>query len=116
MRSLILCLLIGILAFSGGCSSMQTRADLDSSIAQIPIGAPLETDSAGKAAEGAQKGVTRVICRATSFGGTGFLHKSGVVITAAHVVTDCALGNIAITTASGQQLEWRRCPRTMSRT
>jgi S1-C subfamily serine protease len=104
MRYLILCLIIGILAFTGGCASTQTHAERDSSSAQIPLGVALETDSAGKAAEAAQKGVTRVTCLPTSFGGTGFLHKSGVVITAAHVVAGCTPGDLSLLTASGQKV------------
>lgn len=105
MRCITLCLLVSILAFSAGCSSTQTQAKLDGSSAQIPLGAPLETDSAGKAAEAAQQGVSRVICRPTAFGGTGFLHKSGVVITAAHVAAGCAPSDIVIVSASGHQVQ-----------
>jgi S1-C subfamily serine protease len=104
MRYITLCLIIGTFAFSGGCASTQTHVDNNSSIAQISIGAPLQTDSAGETAEVAQQGVTRVICRTTSFGGTGFLHKSGVVITAAHVIAGCTLPDLVIVTASGLQI------------
>lgn len=104
MSFIILCLVVGAFAFSGGCASTQTHVDRDSSMAQIPRSAPLQTDSAGKTAEAAQQGVTRVICRPTSFGGTGFLHKSGVVITAAHVVAGCTPSDVVIVTASGRQI------------
>lgn len=103
-RYIILCLVIGTLPFANGCGSIQAKAERDSAKARIPIGTPLETDSAGKAADAAHKAVTRVICRQTSFGGTGFLHKSGVVITAAHVVAGCALGDLFLFAASGQQI------------
>jgi hypothetical protein len=103
MRRLGLCLVIGVLGLGIGCSSIQTHVGHVPASTQIPLGSPLETDSAGKAAEVAQKGVTRVICRPTSFGGTGFLHKSGVIITAAHVVANCAPVDLLILTTSGQQ-------------
>ena len=103
MKCVAFCLGLVILGLAIGCSSVEKQAKLDPASAQISTGALLETDSAGKAAEAAQKGVTRVICRPTSFGGTGFLHKSGVVITAAHVVTGCAPGDLIILAASGQQ-------------
>src|SRR5271157_4531496 len=104
MHYMILWLVIGILAFGGGCSPTQPNAKVDSSSIQTTVGAPLETDSAGKAAEAAEKGVARVICRSTSFGGTGFLHRSGVIITAAHVVSGCATSDLLLVTASGQQI------------
>jgi S1-C subfamily serine protease len=103
MRYKTLWLVIGVLFF-GGCSSTQPSVKLDSSSAQIPIGAPLETDSPGKAADAAKNGVVLIICRPTSFGGTGFLHKSGVDITAAHVVAGCALGDLSIRTSSDEQM------------
>lgn len=104
MRRLTLCLMIVTLCLCTGCSSIQTHPEPVPANIQIPLGSPLETDSAGKAAEAAQKGVARVICRPTSFGGTGFLHKSGIIITAAHVVANCAPADLLILTAAGQQM------------
>jgi S1-C subfamily serine protease len=103
MRCVVYCLVVTVLGLVTWCTSIQTRAEPVPASAQVPLGSPVETDSTGKAAGAAQKGVTRVICRPTSFGGTGFLHKSGVVITAAHVVADCAQGDLIILAASGQQ-------------
>ena len=68
--------------------------------------APLSTDSAGKAANIAVSSVFRVMCHAkgnpssnfTSFG-TGFLHKSGLLVTAAHVSNGC--DRIAISLPDG---------------
>lgn len=55
----------------------------------IPIAAPLETDSAGTKSDVAIQSVMRVVCAKQDSMGTGFLHKSGKIITAAHVVKDC---------------------------
>lgn len=58
--------------------------------------APLQTDSAGSVGNAAASSVFRVLCHSKgnprpgfdSFG-TGFLHKSGLVLTAAHVTDIC---------------------------
>jgi S1-C subfamily serine protease len=55
----------------------------------INASAPLETNSsAAKSLEGVNS-VFRVVCTETKLGGTAFLHKSGDVITAAHVTEGC---------------------------
>jgi len=63
---------------------------------QIPTSAPVSTDSAGKAGGTAAASVVRVICFKERTGGTGFVHKSGYIITAAHVVSDCERSEIAV--------------------
>lgn len=55
----------------------------------ISTSAPLMTDSSAMTSQAALKSVFRVICNETTSYGTGFLHKSGNVITAAHVVDGC---------------------------
>ncbi len=57
----------------------------------IPVAAPIDTDSAGKAGDIATHSVVRLICVAGEQAsvGTGFLHKSGNIITADHVVRGC---------------------------
>lgn len=52
----------------------------------IKISAPVTTDLAGKTGQDALVSVIRVIVPTANSAGTGFLHKSGVVITAAHVI------------------------------
>ena len=52
----------------------------------VPVAAPIDTDSAGRGGDIATHSVVRVICLDNSSGGTGFLHKSGNIITANHVV------------------------------
>jgi S1-C subfamily serine protease len=56
----------------------------------IPVSAPIDTDSAGRAGDVATHSVLRLICVAQNNGGTGFLHKSGNILTADHVVRGCA--------------------------
>lgn len=55
----------------------------------IPVAAPIDTDSAGRGGDVAAQSVVRLICTAQARVGTGFLHKSGNIITADHVVRDC---------------------------
>lgn len=77
----------------------------DSSIVQSPTAALLDTDSAGKVMAAAGKGITRVICRTASSGGTGFLPKRGVIITAAHVVAHCSQEELILVPASGIEIQ-----------
>lgn len=51
-----------------------------------PVSAPIDTDSAGKGGPLAINSVMRVICPSIDSAGTGFLHRSGKIITAEHVV------------------------------
>jgi S1-C subfamily serine protease len=55
----------------------------------IPVAAPIDSDSAGRGGAVAINAVMRVVCQQTNSVGTGFLHKSGFVITAEHVVRGC---------------------------
>jgi hypothetical protein len=56
----------------------------------VPTSAPIDTDSAGKLGDIATHAVIRLICVDRNSVGTGFLHKSGNLITADHVVRGCA--------------------------
>jgi S1-C subfamily serine protease len=86
--------------------SVPCPAEQASSVNQtIPVSAPVTTDLAGKSGAVAVSSVMRVICRSTSMGGTGFLHKSGRVITAAHVVADCEPKQLILITSAGKQIE-----------
>jgi S1-C subfamily serine protease len=51
--------------------------------------APVDTETAGKNGATTAQAVYRLICPALNSSGTGFLHKSGNIITAAHVVHGC---------------------------
>ena len=68
---------------------------------QLPtVGSP-RADYAGRGGPQAARSVVRVGCDTGT--GTGFVHKSGWVITAAHVVRDCG-GSIVVLTAGGQSV------------
>jgi hypothetical protein len=55
----------------------------------VPVTAPIDTDSAGRAGDIATHSVIRILCPAQNSVGTSFLHKSGDLITADHVVRGC---------------------------
>jgi S1-C subfamily serine protease len=56
----------------------------------LPVSAPIDTNSAGRGGIIAVQSVLRIICIQNNSSGTGFLHKSGNLITAAHVVSGCS--------------------------
>jgi hypothetical protein len=66
-------------------SSMSIADDLNN----VPVSAPIDTDSAGRAGDIATHAVIRLLCVEHNTVGTGFLHKSGNIITADHVVRGC---------------------------
>lgn len=55
----------------------------------IPVAAPIDSDSAGRGGAVATQACMRVMCHSTNSVGTGFLHKSGRIITAEHVIRGC---------------------------
>lgn len=65
---------------------------------QITVSAPMTTDLSGKTMDVAFPSVFRVVCNGR-FEGTGFLHRSGRVITAFHVVHGCSPKQISIVRA-----------------
>ncbi|HHH75829.1 MAG TPA: serine protease [Phycisphaerae bacterium] len=69
---------------------------------QIPVSARMTTDLAGRSAQIAVPSVFRVLCSSKNRGGTGFLHKSGRIITAAHVISGCQPSDIIIVGVSGK--------------
>lgn len=68
---------------------------------RIAVAAPMTTDLAGRSGTTALRSVYRVMCPSRGLSGTGFLHKSGKVITAAHVIQNCPASGIAIVNISG---------------
>lgn len=85
------------------CSASRPSLDSAPAATALPVAAPLTTESAGGSAGQARAGVVRVNCRATALGGTGFLHGSGRVITAAHVVDACPQAELRIVSAQGTE-------------
>ena len=71
---------------------------------QIPVAAPVDTELAGRTASTAIPSVYRIFFPKGNIGGTGFLHKSGVIITANHVVADCAPGDLIVLPVQGQKI------------
>jgi S1-C subfamily serine protease len=69
------------------------------------ISAPLMTDSAGKMGRQAISSVYRILCPSKNRMGTGFLHKSGKIITAAHVVRECNPNDVFIILPQGAKVE-----------
>jgi S1-C subfamily serine protease len=70
---------------------------------QQNVSAPMTTDLSGQTFSGATNAVYRILCQKQNRSGTGFLHKSGRIITAAHVIEGCIPSDIMIVTAAGQR-------------
>ncbi len=64
---------------------------VSSSYAQdaVPAPIPIDTDKAGRGGDLATRAVVRILCPAQNSASTGFLHKSGNIITAYSAVQDC---------------------------
>ena len=67
---------------------------------QVPVAAPIDSDSAGRGGEIAAQAVVRVICPPTASLGTGFLHHSGGIVTAEHVVRGCQQAILSLSNRS----------------
>ncbi len=67
----------------------------------VPVSAPIDTDSAGRAGDVATHSVVRLVCVERNTVGTGFYHKSGNIITADHVVRGC--NNILLILPDGRR-------------
>lgn len=72
---------------------------------QIKANGAVTTDLPGKAAEIAIPSVIRVVDISGNNRGTGFVHKSGVVITAEHVVSSVNDKDIVLILYSGQKVK-----------
>jgi S1-C subfamily serine protease len=81
-RSIALLALIGAL-------SVNIQISFADDLNTVPVSAPIDTDSTGRAGDIATHSVIRLICVDQNTVGTGFLHKSGNIITADHVTRDC---------------------------
>lgn len=70
----------------------------------LPVAAPLDTDFAGRGSQTALASIMRVIHPKAGTGGTGFLHSSGRVLTAEHVVRSAGPTDLILVTSQGAQI------------
>jgi len=66
-----------------------------------PVSAPVLTDSAGRMGKQAVSSVFRILCSSQDRTGTCFLHKSGNLLTAAHVVSGCSPEEVFVVLPQG---------------
>lgn len=69
----------------------------------LPVAAQMTTDLAGNTASVAVPSVYRLVIPSKNRSGTAFLHKSGVMITAAHVVEGCSPAEVIAVDANGHK-------------
>lgn len=69
----------------------------------VKVEGPITTHLAGKSSSVALPSVLRIVNLNGSTSGTGFVHKSGVVITAEHVVSSYEARDIILILSSGQK-------------
>lgn len=72
---------------------------------EIPVAAPMTTDLAGSSGSVAVSSVFRIRCLNIDRGGTGFLHKSGNIVTAANVVKDCPSEQLIVLQVQGPPIK-----------
>lgn len=93
-----------LLCFLSACASQHGLRKTEALPSSMSVSAPVTTESSGKSADTAITSVMRVVCTQTDMGGTGFLHKSGRVITAEHVIANCARNDLLLILANGSQI------------
>lgn len=98
---------LAIIAFIVHCTAPPGSSQTSQNNLQqtLPVSAPITIESSGKSGAIAVASVMRVVCTSTNMGGTAFLHKSGRVITAAHVVADCQPMDLLLILSSGKQVK-----------
>jgi S1-C subfamily serine protease len=69
-------------------------------LTHVPVAMPIDSESAGRGGAAVSQAVFRILYVPQNSGGTGFLHKSGKLITAAHVVKNCADVTVVLTNGS----------------
>jgi S1-C subfamily serine protease len=70
----------------------------------LQVSAPVDTNSAGRGGQVAMQSVFRIICRDTNSSGTGFLHGSGKIITAEHVIQNSSQPELLFQDGSSVEL------------
>ncbi len=86
------------------CSLLLLIASFCKASDQIKIEGAVTTGIAGKASEFAIPSVLRVVDISKNTGGTGFVHKSGIIITAEHVVSSAEPKDIVLTLYTSQKV------------
>jgi S1-C subfamily serine protease len=76
--------------------------------ANSPISTKWLLDSVGETARNVIQSVFMVICKKTRVKGTGFLHRSGLVITNYHVVKGVGSGDIVAISSTNQQISFSK--------
>jgi S1-C subfamily serine protease len=87
-------LLVGITAFTISVGSSN----------EIQVSAPLDTDSAGRMGAIANQSVFKLVIVKKNMTGTGFLHASGNVLTAAHVIAGVNPEDVVILMSDGKRI------------
>lgn len=95
----MLCILCCVLLFVGCTSSSPSKK------IQIPTSAPIMTDSVGQSGQMAVSTVLRIQCPQKNRGGSAFIHKSGKVITAAHIIEGCRPEEVFLITSNGKEVK-----------
>ena len=70
---------------------------------KIPVASPMIEDLVSRSGIMAVQSVFRVLCPSKNRSGTGFLHKSGKIITTAHVVAKCDTSELVILNFKGNR-------------
>lgn len=103
MKTCVFKVLVMLCIFTTGCRASSLVYSLSDD--QIRTSAPVLTDSPGRSGQIAVASVCRVICPKKGSGGTAFLHKSGRVITAEHIVRGCKPEDIVLLTSKGKTIK-----------
>ncbi len=75
---------------------------------KLPVATQWTLDAAGPIQRNAVKSVLMLVCPRSSNKGTGFVLKSGLVVTANHVVAGCGVADIVAFDASGRQIHFQK--------
>ncbi len=94
----ILCMAIGLVGSSSALASDEPLLPQE-----VLVSAPVDTEYVGKSGPLAIPAVVRILNKNSSTQGTGFLHKSGRIVTAAHVVDGATEADLLVGDCHGRQ-------------
>jgi hypothetical protein len=94
---ILICMLIVVFSLAYPCYTKANNS--------IRLSSPITSDAAGKEGKKAITSVVRVVCTSKNRMGTGFLHKSGNVITVAHIFGGCNNSDIYLITSNGDSIK-----------